>query len=342
MSFLPSPPALPCLFALTRPPGISAAYRWKPGRAAVPILVGALLGLALSHGAIAEGTPATTPPAAKPMPQLIPNPGEIMSQMARELDKHPDQGVFVLETLKITQGEVADVIRTMPVAMASLGYNEVFKRAVDTMVAQKAMVLNALKQGLDKDPIVIRKSEALHERAMADAWLSRIGDAAATDQALHARYDRDIAGKPGPTEVRARLILVPTQDEAASIIEKAQNGADFADLARANSKDGSAGKGGDLGYASMDALSPEIGPVAFALQLGQITAFPMRSQAGYFILRVEGRRQRGTPTFDEARPRLEAALRAEAIAASIQDVLSHIKIVPVAAPAPGGAPAPAK
>jgi peptidyl-prolyl cis-trans isomerase C len=256
-----------------------------------------------------------------------------MAAMARELDKNPDQGVFVLETITITQGEMADVIRSMPVSLASLGYAEVSKRAIETLVSQKAMVLNALKEGLDKDPSVIRRTKTLRDRVLADAWLNRKGDAAITDHALHTLYVRDIAGKPGPYEVRARLILVPTEDEARTIIEKAQSGADFADLARQYSKDGSAANGGDLGYATLGALSPEIGSAAFALQLGQITPFPLKTLAGYFILRVEGRRQRGTPTFDEARPQLEAALRADAIREAIQDVLAHIKMAPIAKPA---------
>jgi peptidyl-prolyl cis-trans isomerase C len=212
--------------------------------------------------------------------------------------------------------------------MASLGYAEVSRRAVETLVSQKAMVLNGLKEGLDKDPAVIRRINALRDRALADAWLNRKGDAAITDHALHTLYVRDIAGKPGPPEVRARLILVPTEDEARQIIEKAQKGTDFADLARTYSKDGSAANGGDLGYASLASLSPEIGYAAFALQPGQVTPFPMKTPAGYFILRAEARRQRGTPTFEEARPQLEAALRSEAIRDTIQTVMAHIKMAP--------------
>jgi peptidyl-prolyl cis-trans isomerase C len=301
------------------------------------IAIAGLLALANcppSRAAPGDATaPAAPPPPARPAPEILPDPGAIMRAMANELDKHPDQGVFVLETITITQGEMADVIRSMPPYLASLGYNEVSRRAIETLVAQKAMVLNALKLGLDKDATVIRKENALKDRALADAWLSRVGDEAVTDKALHAKYDETIAGKPGPTEVRARLILVPTEEQARSIIEEAQKGADFGDLAKQYSKDGSASKGGDLGYASRDAMSQEIGAVAFATNLGQVTPFPTATQAGWVVLRVEGRRQRATPSFEDAKPRLEAAVRSEAIANTIQAVLAHIKMAPVATPA---------
>jgi len=241
-----------------------------------------------------------------------------MQDMAAELDKHPERGVMDLEKITITQGELADVIRSMPASMASLGFETVSRRALDTLVAQKAMVLTATREGLDKDPTVLRKFNAMRDRALADAWLARQGNAAVSEEKVRALYDRDVAGRPGPIEVRARLILVPTEEEARMVIDKAQNGADFGDLARTYSKDGSNSKGGDLGFAPREALSQELGTVAFALQLGQVSPFPMASPQGYFVVRVEGRRQRSTPTFEEARPRLEGKLRAEGMRQAIE------------------------
>ena len=52
-------------------------------------------------------------------------------------------------------------------------------------------------------------------------------------------------------------------------------------------------------------LSPEIGSVVFALAPGQMTGYPVRSHDAWFILRVEGRRQPGAPTFEAARGALE-------------------------------------
>ena len=154
---------------------------------------------------------------------------------------------------------------------------------------------------------------------------------------LHTRYDRYIAGKPGPDEVRARVILAPTEEEARALIGKAQGGADFAELARQYSKDPTAAQGGDLGYVVLEAVSPEVGSVMFSMPLGQVTAYPVNSIAGYFVIRVEGRRQRATPAFDEARAVLERAERADAVRLAVSKVVDDIKIVP-AKPA-GAAPA---
>lgn len=293
----------------------------------------ACAGLMLSGAAHAQGTTPQADAAHEPMRPLIAYPATIMAAMAHELDKQPDQAVLVMQTMTITQGEMADVIRAMPVSAANLGFAVVSRRALDTLIAQKTFVLNAMKDGVDKDPAFVRGLSALREKALADVWLARKADAAVTDQALHARYDRDIAGKPAPDEVRARVIVVPDEDQARGIISKLQDGVDFAEQARAKSKDGTAPEGGDLGYVTQEAVSPEIGHIIFALNPGQVTAFPVRTAAGFVILRVEGRRQRAAPTFAEARPGLEAALRGDATRAAIDKVLSHVKIAKPADPA---------
>jgi len=296
--------------------------------AAAVLMYGGLALFAQARGADTPAAPAVAPAAIEPLPPLAANPAETMAAMARELDRNAATVVLMIETTPITQAEMADVVRSMPVSFASLGFAEVSRRALDILVSQKAMALNARKDGIDKDEAVGRQQKAAADRVLADAWLTRQADAAVTDQALRARYDREIAGRPGPEEVRVRLILSPTEEEARAIIAKARDGADFASLAKTYSKAPNAARGGDLGFASFDALAPEIASVVFSLSPGEVSAFPVRSPAGFFVLRVEGRRQKGTPTFDEARPGLEREIRAEAISTAIQSVMDHIKVVP--------------
>lgn len=284
--------------------------------------------------AVCLGAAAATPLLAADPPandgtgkvSMFGNPAETMATMAGYLDNAPNVVVLMLETVPITQGEIADMIRAMPVGLATLGPEEVSRRALDAMVGQKAMYLNAIKQGLDKDPVVLRRIAAARDRTLADAWLQQATSAAVTEAELRARYNADIAGRPGPAEVRARLIVVPTLDEAESIAAKLRGGGDFAELAQKHSKDNSASKGGDLGFLPIDSVAPDLGVAMFSMTPGQVTAYPLATPGGFYLLRIEGRRQRATPTFEEARPMLERALRADAANRVLTDVLAKIKM----------------
>jgi peptidyl-prolyl cis-trans isomerase C len=322
--------------------GTAQAVRTRAGYISLAWLGLALFGSVLAGPLHAAETSNTASTQAPPAP-LTANPAEMMAAMARELERNGGVVVLMLADKPITQADMADVVRTMPGNFASLGFEEVSRRALDVLVSQKAMALDAQKEGLDKDPAIIRRGKTAVDRVLADTWLTRHGSAAVTEEALHARYDSEIAGKPGPEEVRARVILLPTQDEASSVIAKAQAGSDFVSLAKTYSRAPNASTGGDLGYAAIDALAPEIGPVIFALPPGQIAAYPVRSPVGYFVIRVDARRQRGTPTFEEAKPRLEGELRAEAAQTMIHAVMEHLKLVRLAKPddaaGPPGQPA---
>jgi peptidyl-prolyl cis-trans isomerase C len=275
-------------------------------------------------------TPATPAPdtsSAQQKGNILDHPTAMMNAIADHLDVEPAKIVMQIESETITQGDLAGVIRTLPPGMANLGYQEVFRRALDIMARQKAMAWHARREHLDKDPAVIHDVSLAAERVIADAWLKHQGDAVVTDQALHTRYDSEIAGKPGPDEVHARLILVPTLAEAQTVTQVLQMGADFSEQAREHSKDPTAGMGGDLGYVTRDSMTPEVAVVMFALAPGQTTAYPVPTQVGYFIIKVEGRRTGVTPTFEQARTRLELELRTDAISKAVGSLLSSIKFV---------------
>jgi len=285
----------------------------------------------------AADTPSSPPTAEKPVGPD--RPATMLGTMADHLETQPDFVVLNLEGLSITQHDVAGVIRAMPTGMAALGFQKVYQLALDVMVRQKAMVLHARLEHMDKDPAVIHQQELASERALADAWLKRQVDAAVTDQAVHERYDRDAASKLNLEKVRARVIMVPTQEQAMQLLDKLAGGGDFADLARQFSKDPSASSGGDLGFVARDGIVPEIGATMFSLSPGQTTAYPVVSPLGYYIIRVEARSASESLTFDEARPALERAIRTEATQNTIGSLLANVKMGQPAKPPEQTAPA---
>jgi peptidyl-prolyl cis-trans isomerase C len=143
-----------------------------------------------------------------------------------------------------------------------------------------------------------------------------------TDEALHARYEKEIAGKPGEEEVHAKHILVDTEAEAKKIIGQLKAGADFAALAKQYSKDpAGAQQGGDLGFFKKDEMVPEFADAAFALQPGQISQQPVHSQFGWHVILVVERRRADPPSYNQARDQL----RQKTIQEGVQQAVAHAR-----------------
>ncbi len=86
-------------------------------------------------------------------------------------------------------------------------------------------------------------------------------------------------------KIRCSHILVEKFTEAQQIIERLKRGEDFAKLAGEKSIDGSRRRGGDLGWFGHGVMVREFEKAAFALEKGQITNEPVKSQFGYHIIK---------------------------------------------------------
>ena len=109
-----------------------------------------------------------------------------------------------------------------------------------------------------------------------------------------------------------------TEGRASEIIADLKKGEDFAELARKRSTGPSASAGGDLGYFSADQMVPEFAKAAFALDKGEFTETPVKTQFGWHVIKVEDRRPAAPPTVEEVSETLRAELSREIGAAYIQ------------------------
>ena len=171
----------------------------------------------------------------------------------------------------------------------------------------------AEKQKLADREDVKRRIVFDRNRLLMEALLQDAGRAALSDDELHKVYDQAVKQMPNEEEVRARHILVPSEDEAKAIAVELKKGADFATLAKEKSKDPGAAEGGGLGYFTKDQMVPEFAEVAFKLGKGQISD-PVKTQFGWHVIKVEDKRIKPTPQFDEVKTQLEnyVAHRAQA------------------------------
>src|SRR6195256_1617106 len=171
---------------------------------------------------------------------------------------------------------------------------------IDLKVVSKA----AEDKKLENSEDFKRRLAFTRSRLLMDNLLATEGKAATTDEAMKKVYEDASKQITGEQEVHARHILVETEVDAKAMAEELKKGADFAELAKKKSKDPGASDGGDLGFFTKDQMVPEFSTVAFALEPGKISD-PVKSQFGWHVIKVEEKRSRKAPEFEQVKGQIE-------------------------------------
>jgi peptidyl-prolyl cis-trans isomerase C len=218
-------------------------------------------------------------------------------------------------------------VQELPPQARNLPAQQLYPILVDQLVDREALVLDARKQNLQKDPAVQAAMAHADDQVLQNALLRRDIAPQLTDANLRAQYDKQIGSKPGEEEVQASHILVSTQAQAQDIINQLNKGADFATLAKKYSTDPTgAQNGGDLGYFKKGDMLPEFSAAAFALQPGQITQTPVKTRYGYHVIKLVNRRLSSPPTFDEAKAQLQQQYVQQLVQAEVAKAKQGLKI----------------
>jgi len=86
----------------------------------------------------------------------------------------------------------------------------------------------------------------------------------------------------------ARHILVSTEEECNDLKQQIEEGADFAEIAKAHSQCPSGRSGGDLGQFGPGMMVPEFDKVCFSADIGSVEG-PVKTQFGYHLVEVTDR-----------------------------------------------------
>ena len=94
---------------------------------------------------------------------------------------------------------------------------------------------------------------------------------AVTEEKIQAAYDAKYKDAAPTIEYHAAHILVDAEDKAKDLLSQIQAGAVFAEVAKANSTDGSAASGGDLGWFGLGAMVKPFEEAVIAAKVGEVT-----------------------------------------------------------------------
>jgi peptidyl-prolyl cis-trans isomerase C len=229
----------------------------------------------------------------------------------------PDPVIAKVDGVEIHQSDLAlaeeDIGREMPATDEAGKRDYLVNFLTDVILIARA----GEAQKIPDRPDFKQRLAFARNKVLMDTVLGEQTKAAMTEPALRKIYEDATKQMGGQPEVHARHILFrvsdpndkaaskTAEDKVKATIARIKKGEDFVTLANTLTEDPSGKQnGGDLGYFTRDQMVPEFSEVAFRLDKGQVSD-PVKTQFGWHVLKVEDKRTREPPPFEQVRDQIE-------------------------------------
>lgn len=236
-------------------------------------------------------------------------------------DVTADTVVATVNGTNITLGNMIAAKMSLPDQYQSLPDETLFKGVLDQLIQQTALEQSVTPTKIDTLTLENNRREYLSNMALV-----AVVKTAVTEETLQAAYDAKFMDAAPQKEYSAAHILVADEAKANELKTQLDGGADFAELAKANSTDtGSGANGGDLGWFGLGAMVKPFEDAVVAAELGKVVG-PIKSDFGYHLILVKETRIAEKPTLDALREELTADIQQAAIAAHIKEITDAAKV----------------
>ena len=240
---------------------------------------------------------AQAPQPLQSLPQSVPAADNVVARVNGEEIRQSD-------ILRMPQ-QLPDEVRNMPQGQL---FTLLLERAVDRILVIDA----ARKSGLAEDPAIRARLKVAEDDILWAVFLERQVQENLTEKRVRRAYDR-LSGAAAEEEVKARHILLASAEDARAVIRDLEGGAKFKAVARAKSIGPSRESGGDLGYFSRSQMVDEFSAAAFAMNVGEFSKEPVKTQFGYHVILLENRRRAEAPSLQEAMPQIQQEVMREVL-----------------------------
>lgn len=225
----------------------------------------------------------------------------------------------------VTLGELVAIRRQLPQQYQQLPDQALFQGILEQLVDQTLLAEAAREAGIDQRPTVAVQLRTQQRAILADAYLSEQALERVSEDKIAALYQERYVEAEPVEEVNAAHILVESEEKAEDLRAELDAGADFAELAEEHGTDGTASRGGELGWFTRDEMVPAFADAVFAMEPGSI-AGPVETDFGYHLIKLNERRPRPAPPLEEVEDDLRQELAQEARREVIQELRAAAEI----------------
>jgi len=204
-----------------------------------------------------------------------------------------------------------------------------FDEILEELIKVKLLAMAAVDRGLDGEPEARHRLNTARDQILLNILLERLAEEKIDEAALRKMYEAqvELLAPDMENEAHVRHILAPTKDAIDRIAAELRTGVDFAVLAARRSTDAETREdGGDLGYLTAEAASPELARVIREVPKGGISR-PFEDAQGWHIVKVEDVRKKRPPSIDELDDKIRRFLQEQQFEKILKELRADAEIV---------------
>ena len=232
----------------------------------------------------------------------------------------------------VTDQDIAVLMRAMQGAKFEELPADAKQKIVEQAVERKLLTAEANKSGVEKEKEYQEALKRIKGDLALEMWMKKIYDGVKVDaKDVKDYYDKNADKFMQPATVKARHVLVKSEEEAKEVIKaldglSGQKLADkFVELATTKSTGPSGQGGGDLGWFAANQMVKPFADAAFALKKGEITKTPVQTQFGFHVILVEDTKASEKATFDTVKAQSENGLKMEKFRVQVAEKAKNLR-----------------
>lgn len=228
-----------------------------------------------------------------------------------------DTVVATVNGTDITFGHMLMARASLPERFQGAPTTDLWEGLLERLIQYEALSQSDKAEETDRVGLALDNEK---RELMAAEAMQTIADGAVSDAAIAEAYKAGYTDAVQGVEYNASHILVETEEKAKELVAELDGGADFAELARANSTGPTGPNGGLLGWFGKGRMVAAFEEAVATMEPGDLSA-PVQTQFGWHVIKLNETRAVDAPPLEEVRAQLEQQIKQEAVQSYIKELV---------------------
>ena len=231
--------------------------------------------------------------------------------------------------IAITEEDVNEFLANLGPRGQSYNNPEGRKAVLNQIINNKLFLLDARRNLLEAEPAFKAELAKMRDSLLASYAAEKVlGAVTVSDKDAEDYYNANPNVFLSEESVNASHILVDTEEKANELLAMIKAGEmSFEEAAMANSSCPSKANGGNLGDFGKGQMVPEFDSAVFAMEVGQISEAPVKTQFGYHLIKLNAKTAAQTVPFAEVKDEIKDAMLNEKKHAAYDSRINQLKIL---------------